>query len=265
MIIEKLITNDIQYISEFQPEGWPEITPVFQFYTEKSFCCPIKVLSNNRIIGIGSGISFRNTAWLAHIIVNPGFRKKGIGTEIVNYLCNYLKGNGIVSVSLNATELGYPLYKKAGFIEQSEYVFFERDDVLANQISENIFDLSNHDIEDVIFLDKKISGEDRTIVLKENFKNSYVYKKNNKLIGFYLPELGEGLIIANDIEAGIELMKLRYLKVNKGVLPVDNFEGIKFLKDNGFKETRRAKRMICGEKFEWNSSKLFNRIAGNLG
>lgn len=90
-------------------------------------------------------------------------------------------------------------------------------------------------------------------------------KKNGKISGYYLPELGEGLIVADNREAGIELMKLKYSISNKGTLPVENREGIAFLKENGFVETRRAKRMILGKEFLWHPDKIYNRIAGNLG
>ncbi|MBP7735548.1 MAG: GNAT family N-acetyltransferase [Spirochaetes bacterium] len=265
MIFEKITSTDIQFIKEFQLEGWPEIIPVFKFYINKSFCYPIKVISENRIVGIGSGISFGNTAWLAHIIVKEEFRNNGIGAEIVKYLCNFLKQNGVVSISLISTDLGFPIYKKVGFVEQTEYAFYRNDGVLENKISKNISYFSNPDIDDIILLDKRIAGEDRSVLLKEKLSDSYVYKKNNKLSGFFLPELGEGLIVADDAEAGIELMKLRYTKVNRGALPINNSDGIQYLKNNGFKEVIRAKRMIYGETFIWESSKVFNRIAGNFG
>jgi len=52
---------------------------------------------------------------------------------------------------------------------------------------------------------------------KLRLEKSYVYQKNGNLMGFYLPELGDGLIIADNEEAGIELMRLRYSIINKGV------------------------------------------------
>ena len=246
MIIAPITGVDLQCISDLRPDGWNDPVPFFKFYLDNSFCHPIKVISDNRIVGIGSGNSFGNTAWLAHIIVIPEFRRKGIGSLIVNYLCNYLKKNGVVTISLIATELGFPVYQKAGFVEQTEYVSFGRAEALTNHISKEILNFSNQDVDELIYLDQKISGEARSVLIKEKLLNSYVFKRNNRILGFYLPELGEGLIIADDIEAGIELMKLRYQKLTKGALPVDNLAGIKFFIDNGFKETKRAKRMISG-------------------
>ena len=42
-------------------------------------------------------------------------------------------------------------------------------------------------------------------------------------------------------------------------------EGIAFLKFNGFVEIIRAKRMVWGKDYLWCPSKIYSRIAGNLG
>lgn len=265
MIIEKISINDIKDLHELQPEGWPDILPSFQLYVNSLFCHPVKIVISSKTVGIGASMSFGETSWLAHIIVDPEFRNKGIGTFIVNHLCAYLKGNGVISISLLATDLGFPLYKKAGFIEQTEYLFYERKGPIRNEISKNIVSFSDDDREEIIGLDRKISGESRANILRNKMRNSYIYKSNNKILGYYLPELGEGFIIAEDSEAGIELMKVRFLKQNKGILPVDNSDGIKFIQNEGFSEVRRAKRMILGEAFPWSPDKIYNRIAGKVG
>jgi GNAT superfamily N-acetyltransferase len=226
----------------------------------------VKVIIKSRIVGIGSGISLGKTAWLAHIIVDPEFRKRGIGSFIVEQLLDSLKKSGCETVSLIATELGYPIYRKAGFVEQTEYVFFGREEPLKDYCRpENIVQLANTNIDDLLNLDKEISGEDRKRLLTDNLEGCHVYQSNGKNIGYYLPELGEGLIIADNMEAGIELMRFKYAASDKGVLPVENREGIAFFKENGFVETRKAKRMILGKAFPWRPSNIFSRIGGNFG
>lgn len=266
MIFEPIIENDIRYLRELQPDGWPDIIPIFEYYINSPFCKPIKVVIENKIVGIGTAILLNNSAWLAHIIVNPEFRKKGIGSSIVYYLLEYLKNIAIETVSLIATDSGYPVYKKAGFKEQTEYVFFGRKEPLKDyDRSKNVVKYASTNAEDIFSLDKIVTCEDRKILLNDKLGNSYVYQKNGKLTGYYLPELGDGLIIADNVEAGIELMRLRYSILNNGVLPIDNVEGIKFLKENGFLEIKRAKRMIVGKEFSWQPDKVYNRIGGNLG
>lgn len=266
MLIENIFEEDIPFIQKLQPDGWSNIVPKFQFYIKnKSWCNPVKVKIDNQIVGVGCGIIFNKTGWLAHIIVDSNYRKQGIGTFIVNNLCNLLKVNGVETISLIATEYGYPVYEKIGFIKETEYAFFEKEDVLLQNISNNIKNYSECYEQEIYDLDKIVSGEERYPLINLYLEKSMLYIKDDKVLGFYIPELDEGLIIANNVEAGIELMKLRYSKTNKGVLPVDNLEGIQFLKNNGFKEIKRAKRMVYGNLYLWDKKCLFNRIAGNFG
>lgn len=263
---EPITEYDIDSIRDLQPEDWPDIIPMIKFYIANSFCKPIKVSIDNKIAGIGTGILLDNTAWLAHIIVSPEFRNNGIGSSIVKYLIEYYKSISCETVSLIATSLGYPVYKRAGFIEETEYLLFERDKPLDGPLlSDNIIKFTENYTNGILALDRKISGENRDKILLNKICNSYIYKDKNNLAGYYIPDLGEGLIVAESDIAGIELMKLKYSIATKGFLPADNVSGIRFLQENGFNETKRIKRMFLGKKLLWQPEKIFSRIAGNLG
>lgn len=266
MILEPFIEKDLPNLRELQPERWPDIVPSFINYLRRPYCTPLKVTLENKLVGVGTGISWGKTAWLAHIIVAPEHRNKGIGSFIVRQLLHILNESGCETVSLIATEMGYPVYKKAGFIEQTEYVFFERETPLKTEYqSDNILRMLPEDQAELLALDKKISGEDRSPLLAEEIGSCYLYRENGKTLGYYLPGLGEGLIIAENHIAGIELMKFKYSISSKGSLPIDNKEGIAFLRNNGFQETKKNKRMFWGKGFSWCPDKIYARIGGNLG
>ncbi len=266
MILEPIIENDLQSLRELQPKGWPDIVPVYINYLQRPFCTPIKVIQEKQIAGVGTGISWGKTAWLAHIIVAPQHRNKGIGGFIVRQLLEFLENSGCETVSLIATEMGYPVYKKAGFLEQTEYVFFEREAPLKiDYQSEKIIRLTIESSAELFALDKKVSGEDRSALLADEIHNCYLYREKGRNLGFYMPGLGEGLIFAEDKTAGIELMKFKYSFSTKGALPIENKEGIKFFKENGFIETKKARRMFLGKEFAWRPEQIYSRIGGNLG
>jgi len=124
MNIEPIAAHDLDEIRHFQPDGWPDILPEFRYYIASDFCFPIKATMDDRIVGIGASIELRNSCWLAHIIVDPQHRNKGIGFQIVEILIANL--DPLSPVLLIATKPGEPLYRKAGFREVTEYVFFER-------------------------------------------------------------------------------------------------------------------------------------------
>ena len=266
MQFETVTIDDLDEIRNLQPTDWSDIIPEFEFYIQSSFCCPIKTKIDEKIVGIGASIVFENTSWIAHIIVDSDYRNKGVGAQIVTELLNALKRDSVATCSLIATELGKPVYLKAGFRIASEYSFFQREKQwIECPVSENVISFKEQHRAMIYELDHKISGEKRELLLKDYLSNSIVFVESNKVLGFYIPDLKEGLIYADTDEAGLELMKLKYAKVDKAILPSDNSKGIEFLRQNGFVETRKVSRMILGKELDWNPKKMFGRIGGNFG
>lgn len=114
-------------------------------------------------------------------------------------------------------------------------------------------------------MDKRVSGEARSAILNLYITTSFLFIANNKLIGFYIPVLYDGLIIAEDERAGIELMKLRLQTKQFASVPVGNKAALEFLNAHSFEYLRTSRRMIRGERRPWNPKGLFNRISGALG
>ena len=266
MTINPIEHLDVPTLCELQPDGWGDITSWFDYYIAAPYCFPVKATIKGKIVGIGSGILLGRTGWLAHIIVHSDHRRKGIGRMLLDHLISLLRGISCETISLVATDQGYTVYKKAGFIEQTEYVLFERKGPIDAMLdSKNVRVFMNKDQEDIYGLDREVSGEERGKILSEHLAGSWIYEEDGVTTGFYLPELGRGLIMASNSEAGISLMKIRLSRTNKGWLPIDNKDGIRFLKENNYKEVRRSKRMVLGKPFIWKPKKLYNPIGGNLG
>lgn len=88
----------------------------------------------------------------------------------------------------------------------------------------------------------------------------------NAVTGFYLPALSEGPVSAMNTEAGVELMRIKYAKADKAVVPAENKTAIAFLQQHGFVGTGlKGRRMIYGKDIPWQPEKYFSRIGGNYG
>jgi GNAT superfamily N-acetyltransferase len=258
--------NDINLLPALQPYDWSDLRIFYRYYLEHlSFCSPVKVMEGRMMAGIGTTIYHNNIAWLAHIVVHPDFRKHGIGKFLTQSMVDSIDSSAYKTISLLATPLGEPVYSKIGFQIQAEYVFLKNEtDKIKFIASPRIIPLKEKHLQDVYALDNKASGEDRSSRLQEYFTDAYIYA-DDEIRGFYLPSFGEGLIVAKDDAAGIELMKFRLNKINMAVLPALNISAMNFLKENNFKEYRFAKRMWLGEKIEWLPEMIYNRISGQIG
>ncbi len=265
MNIEPITHTDLPFLKPFQPPEWGDISPSLEYYTQHDFCHPIKIVENGSIIGIGCTILFEDTAWLAHIITHPSHRSKGIGTFITQTLIDRIPVE-YETIYLIATDLGEPVYTKLGFETETEYAFLKgggiEDD---SEISPNIILYEPKYKNEILELDKLISGESRIKLLEKDLPNARLYISNNKLEGFYMPTLREGFIAAIDYDAGIELLKLRLKVQEVCILPVDNVAAIVFLEKHNYSEFRDAKRMRLGKERAVQLNCYYNRISGQFG
>ncbi len=266
MKVEPLLQPDLHSISKLQPEGWSDIRLKFKYYIEADFCFPFKITFHHEIIAIGAIIIHDKVAWLGHIIVEKNFRNKGIGKRITQALIDFAKSKHCETIYLLATELGEIIYRKLGFFAETQYLFFENLKINHDwKFSKQIIPYDQQFEKQILAIDQLTSKENRTRSLSAALSNSSLYVEENILQGFYLPDLGEGLIIATDTRAGIELMKVHLTSNNKIIFPNNNLSAIKFMQQHGLEASRTATRMRLGKKRNVLFENIFNRIAGNIG
>jgi GNAT superfamily N-acetyltransferase len=264
--IYPFLPSDLLLLKELQPPDWPDISLHFHYYTLSPYCFPIKVLLDQKMVGIGACIVRDETAWLAHIIVHPDYRQQGIGARITQYLVKDLQRMQKKTIYLIATDLGYPLYEKLGFRTETEYVFMKGGKFHSTANScPYVFPFDASFRAQIMEIDRQVSGENRAVQLDEHLHNGFVYIRNKAIEGYYLPTWHEGLIIASTQEAGFELMGRRLETHETAALPVDNKQGIQFLLDHHFQEAKKAKRMRLGEKRNGRPDLVYNRISGSIG
>lgn len=267
MTIQPIQHSDIEQLIELQPPDWKEdIRPHFIYYLNSSHCEPIKILIKNKIAGIGTTFKHRNSAWLAHIIVHPEYRNKGIGKRITKALVDSIDKRKHRTIYLIATELGYPVYLKSGFEPEGEYAHFEFEPGFNKPDTSPLIIPYDEKYKSEIFeLDKDTTGEFREAVLNGSIQNSFLFLKNGKVSGAYFPKLGDGLIIADDSDAGIELMKFRLQSETDAIFPIENKTAFEFYSEMKAKNKKTSKRMRYGMKRIWHPENLYNRIGGMLG
>ena len=171
------------------------------------------------------------------------------------------------SMLLVASKDGERIYQKLGFKVSSYYEFYKNKSVSNFKISEKVSKTSPSDYPNINKLDKKISGEERSDFLKIHFNNSFVFRNiSDNVEGFYLPDCGRGLVIAENNKAGIELLKLRSNE-NKfnNVIREQNKSAKSFLLENGFELYNKAPRMYFGCEVNWEPGMVFSRGSGYAG
>lgn len=267
MDIHPLTLQDLPSTRHLQPEGWDDITICLMEYCLQSFCRPIKVVDQKKIIGVGALILHQNSAWLGHIIVDQSYRGRGIGYKIVSYLKDLATKNRTISINLIATDLGAPVYKKAGFKTVGAYQFFKRERPWPQKsLSNQLIPATSTQYEQILDLDQRINGEIRSKLIERHLNRAVIFKEEERVEGYYFPQLGQGPIYATTERAGLALMELKYSTTDTAVIPKDNITGSEFLENNGFSpQSMTAIRMVFGIETQWLPKQIFSRIGGNYG
>ncbi len=265
MQILPLNPSDLDSLPQIQPIDWTDIRIPISSYFEPQYCYPFKAVIDGVLVGTGTAILHKKTGWLSTIVTHGQYRNQGIGKHITEYLLTFLQNKNCDYIYLIATALGEPVYKKLGFITESRYNSYKDINLENLEISDKITRFKSDYKQDIFELDVIISGEDRLQHLQTFLPDSFVYFENEKVEGFYLPNLGDGLIVANTETAGLELMKKRFQKFNMASFPEKNKTAHDFMLSSGYEPITNPTRMYFGKQMPWKPAGLYNRVGGNIG
>jgi Predicted acetyltransferase len=105
-------------------------------------------------------------AWISMVLVDPEYRNRGIGTELLRRAIEHLDYAGIPTLKLDATPLGKPLYEKLGFVSEYEIERWNlRRTVEENRAVSAEIPLAAQ-LTEILAYDRKIFGADRSSLLR---------------------------------------------------------------------------------------------------
>lgn len=117
---------------------------------------------DGRVVGTSTTIAYEGRfAWIGMVVVDPQHRGQGTGTALLERAIQCLDSRGIPSMKLDATPQGRPLYEKLGFVGEYEIERW----MLRRQPAGRSPSKAAAEIDDVLRLDRKIFGADRSTLL----------------------------------------------------------------------------------------------------
>ena len=123
--IRQLRTDDISRMMELvEAAGWNQTPSDWQrFLDHEPHGCfvatPSTSLSEEKVLGSVTTTCYGQTlAWIGMMLVDPNYRRQGIGQALMERALEYLQSCGIAVIKLDATPAGKPLYERLGFREE---------------------------------------------------------------------------------------------------------------------------------------------------
>jgi GNAT superfamily N-acetyltransferase len=267
MPIRHLQSDDIPLVKDLPPEDWQfNYRQFLQLHFGQPYFYAVVYIISGKIVGTGNAIINGSIGWLANIIVSEKYRNQGIGTTITRHLMEYLAAKNCSTQLLIATDSGEPIYQKLGFIKHSTYRFFRSETPLQAPDDPHLLKLKKSNLPEILKMDRKILGDDRAYLITRCYKDGWIYKENNKIIGYYLPNMGRGAVVAREKDVGLLLLQLKHSERNRRTaIPKENQAAINYLLNNSFDYFNNCARMSIGEEIAWQPDCIFSYSHGYCG
>lgn len=258
-----LHAGDLDAIDGLRPADWPPYRATFERYFALPCCFPYGFAREGRLEAMGTLIVFGRTGWIAQLITHPRVQGQGLGSLMLAFLKEEAVRRGITTLSLVATDQGYPLYLKAGFRVEGQYLFWARKTAAPAEpgASEGLSAWTPARSQALAALDREASGEGRSPYWEGKTASGFTVGKE----GFFLPGVGEGLVVARSEGAGVPLLHRRIDGAERVVVPEENQAAGEVLTARGFSEVKTARRMVLGQGLDRKPQWVWSRIGGNLG
>ncbi|MGB6681721.1 MAG: GNAT family N-acetyltransferase [Candidatus Bathyarchaeia archaeon] len=249
--------KDLKRIVDFEPEG-----------------CFIALDAEQRL-GIVTTITYGNVGWIGNLLVEKSTRRHGTGTKLVKEALEYMQKKDVNVPKLYCFPKRVPFYRRLGFkteiniqvmVGKGKKIPFSE----VKQLSENT-------LHEMLLLDKKIFGADRSRLLsrlhQEFPKNCFAAYYKKKLVGYIMAngsedeyELGPWVCLPKYqnryaeqlLRAGINSLYTKKIDLST---PLNNIMIENILVNYSFKKQGIAVRMGCRDSSLGNIESVLG-IAG---
>ncbi|MFW9993892.1 MAG: GNAT family N-acetyltransferase [Candidatus Odinarchaeota archaeon] len=215
--------------------------------------------------------------WIAFLVVDPAYRKRGIGRALMDEAINFLSQKGMKSIGLYATIDGAPLYQKMGFVKNlTSWRFMSEGPKSLTRLKSHFtanFDFSkvnfvdfsnvNHELfEKVVSLDTTAFGANRyrifenrlkmgswhciTVVAGDRIDAFGMWRLIDNYFGFIGPIVCADFSLFQILFAKIALQLIE-VAASKFYLGTDDAEVSTWMTDLGFSVSERPLLMFLGQ------------------
>jgi GNAT superfamily N-acetyltransferase len=232
--------------------GWNQLAEDWRVFVESPRSGAFLADRDGATLGTSAYIRYDSLAWVAMMLVDPGERRSGIGSRLLEAALEALRD--FPCVGLDATPLGAPLYRKYGFVEHSELARMKG--MVQFAPSERAAAMMTCDLGEVCQLDREVFGADRSQLLAELLRRAperaWVVRDGSGLLGYCLGRTGRlstqlGPVVASDAGVARALVESScHHGAHAIAIDVTRYDGawLGFLKSAGFVEERPFTRMF---------------------
>jgi GNAT superfamily N-acetyltransferase len=272
--------DDLPRIAEMRhAAGWPVQDWALRAVLQPPHTqCLVAVDRDDRVLGVGSGISYGSFGFVGNMIVDPSLRRRGVGAAILVDVMEFLAQRGCSRLELFATDEGRPLYARYGFepTEPGASAIVPRTARLQDGNAE-LTDASGASLDDLVAYDAPRFGGDRRPLLASMLADPerpvVVARLQERVVGWgwVRPDAERiGPLMADTPDVAIAIVREALGRMPRAeslrlTMPAGNRDGVEALRRIGATIEESGGRMALGPDVPRRDDAIYGHAAGALG
>lgn len=244
-------------LAELQPADAGLMAARIRWHMRTPYAVAIKAVLGEALLGaLGLGMVHGGSGWLGDRLVHPQHRSDELEAQLVEALVRALHARGCSSVSALVPAPRAAFFEALGFRAHGAYAHYTGGRCESPTLDEVVLCAPEH-VVGLLRLDEQASGEDRRAWITEQLYACQVFVGGGRVLGYYAPLAGDGVVVAANAHAGCELLRW-HLPHTRGLwLPEANSAAIAFLEERHYSADARLLRMVRGAPPAWRPELVY--------
>ncbi len=238
------LTNDvIEQAAHPWQDRWEEQLGRLRWHLSTPYATALMAEIFGDVIGVACGFVQGNHGRITVL----GFLDEAdaeVHARLTNAILQALTDQGCTSIELVSAPADVAKWEGFGFTAQEEVLRYTGGKFLQATRDEVVHHEPEHRL-GILHLDRKACGYDRSALIMEHIYLCVVYIEGTLVRGYSLSLLGEGLIIADAPDVGLELQRWHFPIQEHVLLPAGN-EAHEHLTKQEYTSTVEGVRMVRG-------------------
>jgi GNAT superfamily N-acetyltransferase len=240
--------------------------------------CLVAVDRADRVMAVGSGISYGSFGIVGNMIVDPSLRRRGVGAAILVAVMDFLADRGCSRLELFATDEGRLLYERYGFAPTAPGMSAVVDRTAPLRAADvEPSDASPASLDELAAYDAPRFGGDRrpllAMMLADGERPVAVARRHGRMVGWgwIRPDAERvGPLMADTPEVAIAIVREAFARMTGAeslrlTMPAGNRAGVEALRRIGSAIEESGGRMARGPDVPRRDDTIYGHAAGALG
>jgi len=225
------------------PQRWEEQLGRLRWHLHTPYATALMAEIFGDVIGVACGFVQDDVGRITVL----GFLDEAdaeVRKRLTDALIEALSAQGCSSIELVAAPADVAKWEGFGFAPQESILRYTGGNFLQATRDEVIHHEAEHRL-GILHLDRKACGHDRSTLLMEHIYLCVVYMDGTRIRGYSLSLLGEGLIVADAADVGLELQRWHF-PIQEHVLLPEGSGAHEHLTKQAYTSTVEGVRMVRG-------------------